>query len=832
LGNTNQIAAEFLKAIILFIIGSLSFAFNIQAQQVLDNGKLRMGTGLEPSINNTGNLQQPFYFNGEQNAWRALTYSTYPLDNAFGVGGDKTHEWNVNGTIVASPLMSNQVIDASGFVITSGQKGYGTITTTGNITIGSQYLQVKNTYFLPQNSSYLKVTTKVKNINSTYLENVRIWIGTRDDWVGLSDAVRKQKGNLIENSFVPNVSKSSLSLALKISTADEGVLFYTNSDKGNIIVHPRYGSFHDRIVLTDPGTSSLDTTTDGAYGFYVRMKDLLPAASDSFTWYYAAGELGQLENIIQEVATMSGAVNNIAYTTANLTGLTEEKSTGYWMIVPRDAVAPTQTQIRAGDNYGSVFIHSSGSRAMIANQETAFPLSSLSPGTRYDLYFVSEDEDHAFSSILKVSFSTLAYQVPTVSTGALTDISDTSATSQINVSNDGDQDVTAVGMLWSTSGTPTINDNKTIDGAGLGVLSSTVSELLPNTIYYLRAYAINSVGVGYGSTRVVKTSPGIPTITASVNPVCLGGSTVLTASGGNGITVYWYADSCSSTLLKTGNSITVTSVTNTTYFARNYNGRFSNGCGSFTVQPVISGVSGPTLVCENNSVELWATTGFNSYQWYKDGVRVAGGGAGTHSSLFTTEGGNYKVIGFTSGGSCTSQIFQLTKVKAPLLEVWETKATKLDSTHYQSCGPVTLSPKANYFSSVPHPEAPVSFDITYDDGTSELVTGNVLMLLKTGMVRLNLNSITCSSSFSIHVKVDEAIAKPLITASGPTSFCLGGSVTLTASEGKKYLWSTGAETRSITVSSSGEYNVTVRSNTGCSATSDNTTVMITTTSND
>jgi len=122
LGNTNQIAAEFLKAIILFIIGSLSFAFNIQAQQVLDNGKLRMGTGLEPSINNTGNLQQPFYFNGEQNAWRALTYSTYPLDNAFGVGGDKTHEWNVNGTIVASPLMSNQVIDASGFVITSGQK--------------------------------------------------------------------------------------------------------------------------------------------------------------------------------------------------------------------------------------------------------------------------------------------------------------------------------------------------------------------------------------------------------------------------------------------------------------------------------------------------------------------------------------------------------------------------------------------------------------------------------------------------------------------------------------------------------------------------------------
>lgn len=58
-----------------------------------------------------------------------------------------------------------------------------------------------------------------------------------------------------------------------------------------------------------------------------------------------------------------------------------------------------------------------------------------------------------------------------------------------------------------------------------------------------------------------------------------------------------------------------------------------------------------------------------------------------------------------------------------------------------------------------------------------------------------------------------------ITASGPTSFCVPGSVTLTASGGGNYLWSTGANTSAITVSASGTYTVTVTTPaTGCTAT--------------
>jgi uncharacterized protein (TIGR02145 family) len=59
--------------------------------------------------------------------------------------------------------------------------------------------------------------------------------------------------------------------------------------------------------------------------------------------------------------------------------------------------------------------------------------------------------------------------------------------------------VTARGVCWSTGQTPTISDNKTEDGTGAGWFTSRITDLEPNTTYYLRAYATNSAGTGYGS---------------------------------------------------------------------------------------------------------------------------------------------------------------------------------------------------------------------------------------------------------------------------------------------------------------------------------------------
>jgi subtilisin-like proprotein convertase family protein len=69
-------------------------------------------------------------------------------------------------------------------------------------------------------------------------------------------------------------------------------------------------------------------------------------------------------------------------------------------------------------------------------------------------------------------------------------------------------------------------------------------------------------------------------------------------------------------------------------------------------------------------------------------------------------------------------------------------------------------------------------------------------------------------------------SNPVITASGSTSFCQGGSVSLTASSAQNYLWSNGATTQSITVTQSGSYSVTVNSGTSCVSTSNPATVTV------
>src|SRR6185295_5072654 len=63
-----------------------------------------------------------------------------------------------------------------------------------------------------------------------------------------------------------------------------------------------------------------------------------------------------------------------------------------------------------------------------------------------------------------------------------------------------------------------------------------------------------------------------------------------------------------------------------------------------------------------------------------------------------------------------------------------------------------------------------------------------------------------------------------ITPQGPTSFCAGGSVMLTASVANQYSWSNGSTTQSITVNTSGNYTVTGTSANGCTTTSAPVTV--------
>ena len=91
--------------------------------------------------------------------------------------------------------------------------------------------------------------------------------------------------------------------------------------------------------------------------------------------------------------------------------------------------------------------------------------------------------------------------IPQLVTKDVEDITSSSAVSGGQISNDGGATITVRGVCWSTSQNPTIEDNCTNDGSGTGEFTSSITGLNPDTEYFVRAYATNEQGTGYGEEK-------------------------------------------------------------------------------------------------------------------------------------------------------------------------------------------------------------------------------------------------------------------------------------------------------------------------------------------
>ncbi|MEI7982982.1 MAG: hypothetical protein WCI71_15130 [Bacteroidota bacterium] len=110
----------------------------------------------------------------------------------------------------------------------------------------------------------------------------------------------------------------------------------------------------------------------------------------------------------------------------------------------------------------------------------------------------------------EVTFTTSAQQtIPLVFTKDVTDITKTTAKSGGAVLSDGGSSVTVRGVCWNISPNPSVSNNHTTDGSGNGTFISNFSGLSPNTVYYLRAYATNGIGTGYGREISFTTSANL-----------------------------------------------------------------------------------------------------------------------------------------------------------------------------------------------------------------------------------------------------------------------------------------------------------------------------------
>ena len=298
-----------------------------------------------------------------------------------------------------------------------------------------------------------------------------------------------------------------------------------------------------------------------------------------------------------------------------------------------------------------------------------------------------------------------------------------------------------------------------------------------------------------------------PTITASgPTSFCTGSNVTLTASAG--ASYVWKKDGVA--LGQTGQQIAVSSSGSYSVIVTDAGGCSAESAPTtvnvFTtpVNPPI-GADSSTTFCSGGSVVLRTSTGWASYQWFKDNAILTG----ANSDSFTaTVAGNYTVTTTNANGcSATSSAIPVTVTAAPAPPT----VTPAGPTTFCSGGSVVLTSSAASAYQWLHNGSPITG--ANAQAFTASATGNYSVVIDNG------NGCTATSSV-LPVTVNST-ATPTITANGATTFCEGGNVTLTASNPTgTYQWFKnnnpigGATARTYSATIAGNYTVTVTEN-GC-----------------
>ncbi|MEN8853241.1 MAG: hypothetical protein ABF256_08290, partial [Candidatus Arcticimaribacter sp.] len=282
----------------MFWIFPSSIAYGQDSNQKLKNVFLRFGNGTENSINESGNLKQPFYNVDEGVGWEKLTFSNYSLDYKIGVGGVGTSEWNINGVMGQNIDMVPQDFKDDNY----DSNGHGNLIVTGEINVGTSTLQITNSYTLDQYDAFIQVRTTIKNIGTDPITNLRYWVGTRDDHIGGSDRPKKERGNINGSLFQVNTSSSERSKALKIANDTVAILMYTRYPLANT-AFTTFDYTNFTAATIDPAVVPVSIESqDSSYGLFFRMNDLPAGESDEILWYYAASIESEFEDILKSVS--------------------------------------------------------------------------------------------------------------------------------------------------------------------------------------------------------------------------------------------------------------------------------------------------------------------------------------------------------------------------------------------------------------------------------------------------------------------------------------------------------------------------------------------------
>ena len=122
-------------------------------------------------------------------------------------------------------------------------------------------------------------------------------------------------------------------------------------------------------------------------------------------------------------------------------------------------------------------------------------LDGLQDNTTYYIRYAVSNR-YSSAMIEEIStFQTLQPSVPTITLKSISDIWDTHAKAEMALGFDGGSSISEMGICWNTQTAPVVENNKLTIKDTIATLE--IKDLQPNTQYFVRAYAINKVGVAY-----------------------------------------------------------------------------------------------------------------------------------------------------------------------------------------------------------------------------------------------------------------------------------------------------------------------------------------------
>ena len=137
-------------------------------------------------------------------------------------------------------------------------------------------------------------------------------------------------------------------------------------------------------------------------------------------------------------------------------------------------------------------------------------ITGLQPSKEYHVHAYATN-DKGTGEDEGITFTTTDGR-PMVTTLGITDINETSATGGGNVTDQGYTPVTERGICWSTHPAPEVSDFTYQNGTGEGSYPGYMTDLTPDQIYYVRAYAKNSQGLSYGQEVPFTATNGLPEV--------------------------------------------------------------------------------------------------------------------------------------------------------------------------------------------------------------------------------------------------------------------------------------------------------------------------------